>query len=1027
MRFEILGPLQVIDDDGQPVFLGTAHKLRTLLAGLIARADQPVSRDFLTTVLWGERQPASARNNLQSYVHQLRIQLGPDRLLGKPDGYMLVTHGQVDATQFRKLAAEGTAALGAHDQESAARSFRCALDLWRGPAFAEFIDAEPIAEEALRLEQLRLTVHERWAETQLALGRHAETVAELRMVAKAHPYQESLHAQLMLALYRSGRQNEALEAYSDVRDLLAAELGLEPSPVLRQVHEAILRGDERISRPSRNGPHQVTGGAGELTPPIPRQLPPRIADFTGRDDEVATLGDALSSDRRHALMIYAISGMGGIGKSALALHVAHELADAFPDGQLYVNFSGADDRITVTRALESMLRALGVDGSAIPESTGDRAALYRSLLADRRMLVLIDDAADESQVRPLLPGSSGCAVLITSRHRLMGLDGTRHLRLDVFQPAQAIELLARIMVPERVRSAPAEAAEIAQLCGHLPLAVRVAGARLASRPDWPLALFAGLLRDEQRRLDELSAGDLTVRASLSLSYAALSPRTQRLYYLLSKLDMLDFAGWVATAVLDTSPEEAERRLGELLSANLLNLAGADAAGRPRYRFHDLIRLHARDRADADAAPHEIHAAVTRALGGWLVLARRADTRLPGRVFLTLPAEGAPHEPHVEISDALAWFEAERGALRAAVAQAAALGSHTLCWQLADSAVNFFELHDYYDDWESTSRTALEACERADDRRGRAYMLRDLAACLRLAPRHAETEVLQHALSAVEHFQRTDDARGEVDARILAGTAFVVSGESRQAVAHLEVALAKAKAAGYVLGQVEAEWQLGYGHRIRGDDERATVHLEASLRLAEDVSLTSQLCRIHSMLGLVRRDQGRLADSEEHFTRGLAYARSLRSLGSEITILPHLGITYVKRGDPRARQVLDTSIRLARQWRARFQEAMSLRALGELEQAEGHHARAVGHTLAAIDIWRELASPYPEAQTLKLLGALYAATDPGQARTAWSRARRLFARLDNHTEAEEITVLLETVERHPGATVAAGPDDSADRR
>ncbi|WP_187281506.1 BTAD domain-containing putative transcriptional regulator [Nonomuraea sp. C10] len=1002
MRFEILGPLQVIQD-GRHHFLGNARKLRMLLAGLISRADQPVSSDFLSTVLWNDRPPVSARSNLQSYVHQLRVQLGAERLLRKPEGYLLVTHGEVDAAQFRKLAAEGSAAFDGGNHESAGRCFRRALDLWRGPAFAEFLDSGPIAEEALSLEQLRLTVHERWAETELALGRHAEAVAELREVAKAHPYQESLHALLMLALYRSGRQTEALETYAVVRDLLADELGLEPSPVLRRVHEAILRGDERIDLPARPGAWPSTGGA-----VVPRQLPPTVADFTGRDDEVATLRDALSPGRRQALTICAISGMGGVGKTTLALHVAHQLAGAFPDGQLYVGFSGADDRTAVARALESMLRALGVGGAAVPESVGDRTALYRSLLAGKRMLVVIDNVADESQVNPLLPGSGTCGVLITGRPRLVGLAGVRHLRLDVFRPAQAIELLARITGPEQVRAAPSEASEIVRLCDHLPLAVRAAGARLASRPDWPLARIADLLRDERRRLDELAAGDLTVRASLGLSYTALSSPARRLYYLLSVLHTPDFAGWVAAAVLDTSPEEAERSLGELLSANLLTVAGVDPAGQPRYRFHDLIRLHARDRADAEAAQHEIHAAVTRALGGWLVLARRADTGLPGRVFPTLPAEGVTHEPHVRISDACAWFEAERGALRAAVAQAAALGAHDLCWQLADATVNFFELHDYYDDWESTSRLALEVCERAGDARGRAFMLRDLTECLRMGPRHAEDEALEHALSAVALFEGLGDVHGEVDARILAGTAFLVRGEPGKAVAYLDATLAKARDAGYVLGQVEAEWQLGYGHRVLGDSERAGVHLEASLRLAEDVPLPSQLCRIHSLLGIVRREEGSLVEAEAHFTRGVTLARSLRSLSDEITILPHLGMTYVKLRDPRARDVLGRSIRLARRWRARFQEATSLGALGELEAAEGHHALAVAHTVAAVEIWRELASPFHEAQTLKSLGALHAAADPDQARTAWSAARRLFAQLDNHTEVKELTVLLETV-------------------
>lgn len=1004
MRFDILGPLQVVRD-GQLLFLGDARKVRTLLAGLISRADQPVSRDFLISLLWGDRPPASARSNLQSYVHRLRLALGADRLPREGDGYVLVARGEVDAVRFRELAAEGSRAFDAHDHASAALRFRPALDLWRGPAYGEFADCEPLAEEAQSLEQLRLTVYERWAATELALGRHTEVLAELREVTRAHPYQESLQAHLMIALYRSGRQTEALETYAAVRGLLADELGLEPSPVLRRAHEAILRGDERIDLPAR--PAVPADG-----PVIPRQLPPTIADFTGRDEEVATLVAALTADPGRAPAICVISGMGGIGKTTLALHVAHQVADAFPDGQLHVGYTTADGDAAVARALESTLRALGVSGSAVPETIGDRANLYRSLLADRRMLVVIDNVSDESQVRPLLPGSGGCAVLVTGRPLLMGLAGAQHLRLDVFPPGQAVELLARITGPEQVRSAPAEAAEIVRLCDHLPLAVRAAGARLASRPDWPLARVAELLRDERRRLDELSAGDLTVRASLGLGYDALTPAARRLYRLLSTLDIPDFPAWVAAAVLDTYPQEAERRLDELLRANLLTTVGADAAGQSRYRFHDLVRLHARDRADAEAGPYEIQAAVTRALGGWLSLARRADARLPGRMFPTLRDEDAAHHPDVEIPDALAWFEAEREALRAAVTQAAALGSYTLCWQLAASAVNFFELRDYYDDWEFTSRTALEVCKCAGDPRGRAFTLRSLAACLRMGPRHAENEAREHALAALAGFARLGEVHGEVDARVIAGTSYLVGGEPGEALAHLGAALEQAGRAGYVLGQVEAEWQLAYCYRVLGDAGRALAHLEASLRLAEDARLLSQLCRIHTLLGVVRREQHQTVRARTHLERGLALVRSLGNESGEITILPHLGMTYVRLGDPRGREVLDRSIRLARRWGARFQEALSLDALGELERAEGRHSLAVAHTSAAVGIWREIASPFHEAQALKVLGRLHQDTDPGAARECWAAARRLFEQLGNRAEVEELDALL----------AAAGPGD-----
>jgi NB-ARC domain len=379
------------------------------------------------------------------------------------------------------------------------------------------------------------------------------------------------------------------------------------------------------------------------------------------------------------VVVSAVAGQAGIGKSALAIHVAHQLRDRFPDGQLYVNLRGAQQRpLPATLVLGRFLRALGVDGAAIPWDGEEREALYRAWLADRRVLVVQDNAAGEAQVRPLLPGTPGCGVLVTSRARLAGLEGARLIDLDVLEELQALELLGRIVGVERVAAEPAAAAQIVGFCGRLPLAIRVAGARLAARPGWPLAQLAELLADARRRLDYLAAGDLEVRASLALSYQALTGEQQRALRLLGLLDTGDFSAWLAGPLLGVGYDQAEELVEGLADAQLLDLAAVDPTGASRYRFHDLVRLYARERAVAEDGPEQRRVAVGGVTAGWLALAEQADARLP--VTANVVSFGGAARwllPRVLVerllADPLAWFELERANLLAAVELAVAAG------------------------------------------------------------------------------------------------------------------------------------------------------------------------------------------------------------------------------------------------------------------------------------------------------------------------------------------------------------------
>jgi DNA-binding SARP family transcriptional activator len=623
----LLGPLEVWLG-GRPIRL-TTGRLRTMLAVLAMSAGETVAMDRLVAEHWDGGQPVHARRTVQTYVARLRGVLGNALIHTTTDGYVLrLAPERVDALRF--LALLDAAARSADPVVERARLGE-ALRLWRGLPFEGVRSAWLEATQTPRLVERFLDATERRVDLDLAAGRSEGLVACLGELVARYPLRESLWVRLLVVLARSGRQAEALERYETVRRRLAEELGADPGVELQRVHAELLAG--RVP---------VLGEDG--WPPaawrVPRQLPPDVGDFAGRNAELASVHRALAADRHGPV---AIHGIGGVGKSALAIRAAHQLAERFPDGQLYVDLHGATTGQRPLQPLEvlgRLLRALGTDAAAVPADLEEAAATFRSRVAGRRLLVVLDNAAEAGQVKPLLPASSGCGVLVTSRPALLGLDGASHVQLDVLAQREALELLGRLIGADRVAAEREAAVEVVGWCGGLPLALRIAGARLAARPTWPLRVLAGRLGDQRRRLDELELAEMSVRTSLQVSYRQLHTSADPLdrsaataFGLLGLLDGTELGVPVAARLLELPEAAAERVLERLVDAQLLQTPSPG-----RYRLHDLLRLYARELA------RQRHGERTRAATGRTGSRSTRSPSTPPAGSVTGPPGPGPQRP-----------------------------------------------------------------------------------------------------------------------------------------------------------------------------------------------------------------------------------------------------------------------------------------------------------------------------------------------------------------------------------------------
>ncbi|WP_394431741.1 AfsR/SARP family transcriptional regulator [Streptomyces sp. SGAir0957] len=711
LRFSVLGPVRAWRG-GEPLATGSPQQ-RALLATLLLREGRTATAGELIDAVWGEESPQQALAAIRTYASRLRKALGADILVSESGGYAIrsLTGGALDLAVAEELWADAEKARQNGDLRQARALLNKALGLWDGEPLAGVPGPHAETQRA-RLDEWRLQLIESRLDMDLEQGCHADAVSELTALTAAHPLRERLRELLMLALYRSGRQAEALAVYADTRRLLADELGVDPRPGLSALQQRILRADPSLAETSAPVPEPAS------TPLRPAQLPARVPDFTGRASFVKELSEVLaaasSDDGTGSVMaVSAVAGIGGVGKTTLAVHVAHAARSSFPDGQLYVDLQGAGARATEPETvLGSFLRALGTADAAIPDTLEERAALYRSTLDGRRVLVLLDNARDAAQVRPLLPGTEGCAALITGRVRMVDLVGAHLVDLDVMSPEEALLLFTRIVGEERVAAEREAALDVVAACGFLPLAIRIAASRLAARRTWTVSVLAAKLADERRRLDELQAGDLAVKATFELGYGHLEPGQARAFCLLGLADGPDISLAAAAAVLDLGPEATEDLLESLVDTSLL-----ESAAPGRYRYHDLVRLYARACAQRDELPSsEREAALSRLLDFYLATAARtyAIERPGDRLVDHLEPTDHDGLHFQDATKALDWLYAEGESLLACVRQSVTTDrlrrGVDLLWAAKDLAESGANSRQY----EATAVAVCEATQAAGD-------------------------------------------------------------------------------------------------------------------------------------------------------------------------------------------------------------------------------------------------------------------------------------------------------------------------
>ncbi|MGY0068746.1 AfsR/SARP family transcriptional regulator [Streptomyces sp. QTS137] len=955
VRFAVLGPVRAWRGTRE-LDLGSPQQ-RVVLALLLLRRGRPVPLGELLDAVWGERPPAAAVSVLRTYVSRLRkvLEPGRDPAAGQPrvivsvgDGYVLrIPDDALDLAVFQHRVARAKKSRAAGDPSGAAELLHAALGGWQGAALAGL--PGPLAETVRSwLDEEWLTALEARLDVDIELGRHHEVIAELIPLTGRHPLREQLCRLLMLALYRAGRQAEALAAYRGTRRALVRELGVEPGAQLQDLHDRILAADPAlmpdpvpgstpaplrsaspaplrqvrpsdqaepsaapvVSEPSvvapadgddRSDPHGSPEGTAR-----PAQLPADLPTFAGRHAELERTGALLPEDGSppSTVVISAIGGMGGIGKSTLAVHWAHRVADRFPGGQLYINLRGFDptgSAVTPDDAVRIFLDALGVPPIRIPAGLDAQVALYRSLLAQRRVLILLDNARDTEQVRPLLPGSPGCLVIVTSRNRLTGLvagEGAHPLTLDQMTSAEAHDLLARRLGTGRLAAEPEAAYEIIARCGRLPLALAIVAAHACAHPAFPLSAIADEVSESHGSLDAFAGGDditTDVRAVFSWSYKALSAPAARLFRLLGLHTGPDISAPAAAALAGLPPREARGILAELTRAHLLteHFPG-------RYTLHDLLRVYAAERVRAEETREERDLAVGRLLSWYLHTADAAYPHItPNRRRIPLeplpegcrPLEFTTHE------QALDWCETERPNLVVAVHQADQAGKPGIAWRLPAVLWGFFYLRSHTHDWLDTSRTGLIAARTAGDRQGEAQGLSDTAAALRNAGRLEEAIV--HLHRALELCQELGDrtARSSVVANL--GDVYLHVGRLGKAVEYIRRGLALDRIEGSAWGEGIALCNLGDAYQRLGryDDalgclERALVVLRAGdNRWVEGVAL--------DILGTVHHRLDRYDESVEYYRQALATHRDIGNRWGEGHTLGNLGDVHLDAGEPEA--------------------------------------------------------------------------------------------------------------------------------
>ena len=902
LEFGLLGPLLVRRDcEALPI---PAGRQRTLLAVLLLNGGRAASADELIEALWGPEPPQSARASLQNYVRRLRAALG-DRghllIRTVPDGYAIgVDAGELDVSRFEKLLDAARAAMRSGAWEQAATGARAALSLWRGEPLSDMASDALTLREVPRLAEMRLQVLEARLDADLHLGRDADVIPELRRLTAAHPLRERFHTLLMLALYRCGRQAEALAVYRHVRGTLVDELGTEPGPGLREMHQRVLAGvpgqAARAPAGTRRGPAIV-----------PRQLPLATRHFTGRSSELKALTELLDGGRQNgrAVVISAIGGTAGVGKTALAVHWAHQVARRFPDGQLYVNLRGFDPAgqpVPAAEAVRGFLDAFGLPPERIPSGLQAQIGLYRSLVADRRVLIVLDNASDADQVRPLLAGSPDCLTVITSRNQLTSLavtEGADLLTLDLLSQAEASDLLARRLGAGRLAGEPDAAERMITRCARLPLALSIVAARAAARPAIPLTRLAEELGDPHGRLDALHAGDpsVSVRGVFSWSYRNLSEDTARMFRLLGLHPGPDVCVRAAASLAGVPPQNARRMLDELTSAHLVT-----EHQNGRVAFHDLLRAYAAEQAHCDESEAVRRSAVGRMLDYYTQAGCAAALLLnPGRY-----SPGSPPAPPwpgtssaglVDYAGALAWFEAEERTLLAAIAQAADTGFEANAWRIAWSLADYLDRRGHLSEWAAAQRTAVAAAARLGDQAVQAYTYRGLGRASTELGVYREADICFRR--AFDLYRQLGDRGGEAYTHLGLARVYELLGQHREGLGQSRQALALFRETGDSAGLAKALNATGWYEAHMSNYRRALGRCAQALDLYREVGDRKGEAATRDSLGYVHHHLGDHSGALASYQEALEIFAEIDDRYSQAATLTRMGDAYDAAAKPRA--------------------------------------------------------------------------------------------------------------------------------
>lgn len=900
-EFRLLGPFEVlVDGVAQP--LGSANQ-RLVLASLLLEANQVVPTGRLISMIWGETPPTSARTIVQGCVSHIRRLLAtrtahPEQpeLVTRAPGYLLrVAARRVDLHRARALIDQAQGL----ELEERSRVLATALNLWHGSMLSDLPDSPLCRTTAPHVDELRLAAVEERVAADLELGRHGQLVLELPALVDQFPLRERLTGQLMLAHYRCGHRAQAQNRFHALRGRLSHELGIDPGPELRDLYQRMLRDDDALLS-ARQRREEATHRR-----PVPAELPPAPAGFVGRREEIAALDEMLARcEPGSPSSLAAITGTAGVGKSALAASWAHQVAAWFPDGQLYVSLRGFDPErppLSPGEALTSILKTLGMAPDAIPVDLDDRTALYRSMLAERKAVLLLDNARDSEQVRPLLPGNSASIVLVTSRRRLDGLvvrGSARIFPLDTLPVPAAVELLDQAGIPGKAAAEPAATAELATLCGGLPLALRIAAARVLANPARGVADLVDELADERNRLRVLDTDDVetSVRGAFDVSYRNLSDPLAHTFRLLGLIPGTTFTAHAVAALCDTDPTQARYWLRTLARAHLVTEPEPD-----RFSMHDLLRVYAREVTSTSDGTRGIgkpeeQAAARRLLRYYLSVSDHARRYLrPPRDDLDFRAASVGARPSIQNrAEALGWFDAEWPNLVAAVRRGYDVGTHDLVWPLVRMQFNYLMVRCPWEDWTSIYTVGLAAARAVEDTEGEVVMAAGVGVAY---SRSGRSELaLEHYRQSFRAAEHTGNASWLAMARVNLASVLIRLGDYEQARRHCEAALDGHRCQQDRYFGAGALNNLAQIEQAVGNLDLALTYLRESESLYREVDDLETLAMVLNNCGEVHIDLGRVEEGERYHTEALEVALSCGSAMRQAAAHVGLGDAAFHRGD-----------------------------------------------------------------------------------------------------------------------------------